>query len=198
MTFEHDFAYFYTCFCIHCFCRYEQLFVGREGTGSPFHHAHVYNWFYQIDGTKKWWFIDPYDSVLAYPLPAFGRAAAMMFVLFPYEGNLQDFPLFKYCPLYSAELNPGDVLYNPPMWWHAIKNVSPETVAVASRWHTDGIAGHEYMMTEEDYDVDRFASMGFMFGPGSIPFPADAFPALRRACDSAREEQPLYEPTTTK
>ena len=65
---------------------YEQLFIGREGTGTPFHHAHVYNWFYQIDGVKKWWFIDPYDTLLAYPVVVFGRAAAMMNVLFPYEG----------------------------------------------------------------------------------------------------------------
>jgi len=27
---------------------YEQIFVGREGTGSPFHHAAVYNMFYQV------------------------------------------------------------------------------------------------------------------------------------------------------
>lgn len=57
---------------------YEQLFVGREGTGSPFHHAAVHNWFYMIDGTKKWWFIDPYDLVLAYPIAYFGRAAGAL------------------------------------------------------------------------------------------------------------------------
>ncbi|CAK9251140.1 unnamed protein product [Sphagnum jensenii] len=149
---------------------YEQLFAGREGTGTPFHHAAVHNWFYMIDGTKKWWFVDPYDTVLGYPIAYFGRAAAALQVLFPYEGNLEDYPLFKYCPIYSTELNPGDVMYNPPMWWHAIKNTSPYTVAVASRWHTNGIAGHDYMMTEEDYDIERYSSMSFMMGPSSIPF----------------------------
>lgn len=43
---------------------YEQLFVGKEGTGSPFHHAANYNMFYMVDGKKQWWFIDPYDTFL--------------------------------------------------------------------------------------------------------------------------------------
>ena len=33
---------------------YEQIFVGKEGTGSPFHHAAVYNMFYMVDGSKQW------------------------------------------------------------------------------------------------------------------------------------------------
>lgn len=149
---------------------YEQIFVGRGGTGSPFHHAAVFNMFYQIDGTKKWWFIDPYDSFLCYPLHIFGKAAGMLAVLWPTDGNLKDFPLFKHCPVYSTELQPGDVLFNPPWWWHSIKNTSAVSVGVASRWHTDGIAGHNLMMTEEDYEVDRISSMGFMVGPSSWKF----------------------------
>ncbi len=149
---------------------YEQIFVGRGGTGSPFHHAAVFNMFYMIDGTKKWWFVDPYDSYLAYPIAIFGKAAGILAVLWPNEGNLKDFPLFKHCPVYSTELQPGDVLFNPPWWWHSIKNTSPVSVAVASRWHTNGICGHDLMMTEEDYEVDRFSSFGFMMGPSSWGF----------------------------
>lgn len=149
---------------------YEQIFVGRGGTGSPFHHAAVFNMFYQINGTKKWWFIDPYDTYLCYPLAIFGKAAGILAVLWPNEGNIKDFPLFQYCPIYSTELQAGDILFNPPWWWHSIKNTSETTVGVASRWHTDGIAGHNFMMTEEDYEVDRFSSMGFMLGPSSWGF----------------------------
>jgi len=91
---------------------YEQIFVGRQGTGTPFHHAAVYNWFYQVDGKKHWWFIDPYDSFLTYPVAILGRAAGFSFCLFPYEYNEKAFPLFQYCPMYSAVLEPGDVLFN--------------------------------------------------------------------------------------
>ena len=149
---------------------YEQIFVGRQGTGTPFHHAAVYNWFYQVDGKKHWWFIDPYDSFLTYPVAILGRAAGFSFCLFPYEYNEKAFPLFQYCPMYSAVLEPGDVLFNPPWWWHAIKNVTETTVAVASRWHTDGICGHKLVMTEEDYGMYRIGSFFFMMGLNSWSF----------------------------
>ena len=66
---------------------YEQIFVGREGTGSPFHHAAVYNMFYMVDGQKTWWFIDPYDTFLSYPIAALGKAAGVLLCLWPNEYN---------------------------------------------------------------------------------------------------------------
>jgi hypothetical protein len=62
---------------------YEQIFVGKEGTGSPFHHASVYNMFYMVDGQKTWWFIDPYDTFLAYPVAVLGKAAGILLCLWP-------------------------------------------------------------------------------------------------------------------
>jgi hypothetical protein len=149
---------------------YEQIFVGKKGTGSPFHNASVYNMFYQIDGVKRWWFVDPYDTFLAYPIILFGKAASVLFVLWPSAYNVEAFPLFKYCPVYTAELQPGDVLFNPPWWWHSIKNVTETTVAVASRWHTDGICGQNLTTTEENYNIYRWGSFAFFQGLASWPF----------------------------
>ena len=42
--------------------------------------------------------------------------------------NSQAFPLFQYCPVYSTVLDEGDVLFNPPYWWHSIRNVTETTV----------------------------------------------------------------------
>lgn len=149
---------------------YEQIFVGRQGTGTPFHDAAVYNMFYMVDGKKTWYFVDPYDTFLGYPLALMGRAASILMCLFPEDYNKEAFPLFKYCPVYKATLEPGDVLFNPPWWWHAIKNVTPTTVGVASRWHTDGICGHNLVMTEEDYDIYKIGSMFFQMGHKSWSF----------------------------
>lgn len=149
---------------------YEQLFVGKQGTGTPFHNAAVYNMFYMIDGQKKWWFVDPYDTFLAYPIVLFGRAASVIGCLFPIDYNKEAFPLFKYCPVYTAVVSPGDVLFNPPWWWHAVKNVTPVTAAVASRWHTGGIVGGTCLGSEEDYDVYRFGSFAFLNGLASWKF----------------------------
>ena len=38
-------------------CGFAQMFVGREGTGSPLHNAGTANWFYMVDGVKRWYLI---------------------------------------------------------------------------------------------------------------------------------------------
>lgn len=43
-------------------------------------------------------------------------------------------------------------------------------IGVASRWHTDGIAGHNCLMTEENYDIYRTGSFLFFSGWRGIPF----------------------------
>eukprot|EP00401_Gymnodinium_catenatum_P078595 CAMPEP_0117478956 /NCGR_PEP_ID=MMETSP0784-20121206/11630_1 /TAXON_ID=39447 /ORGANISM="" /LENGTH=323 /DNA_ID=CAMNT_0005273355 /DNA_START=96 /DNA_END=1067 /DNA_ORIENTATION=+ len=149
---------------------YEQIFIGKEGTGSPFHNASVYNMFYQVDGKKTWWFVDPYDTFLGYPAALLGRAAGVLMCLWPIDYNKEAFPLFKYCPVYKTELEPGDVLFNPPWWWHSIKNTTPFTVGVASRWHTDGIVGDKLVTSEEDYDIYRIGTLMFLMGRASWGF----------------------------
>ena len=52
----------------------------------------------------------------------------------PASAQREKFPLFEQVPVYSARLNPGDVLINPPWWWHAINNVTPSTIGCAVRW----------------------------------------------------------------
>ncbi|RYH19390.1 hypothetical protein EON65_26145 [archaeon] len=42
--------------------------------------------------------------------------------------QFQAFPLFQYCPVYGTVLDEGDVLFNPPYWWHSIRNVTETTV----------------------------------------------------------------------
>lgn len=152
---------------------YEQIFIGREGTGTPFHHAANYNFFYQITGAKRWYFIESFDTFLMYPIAIFGRAANASMCLYPDVYNKQAFPLFHYAPVYSTVLQPGDVLYNPAFWWHAIKNdVTPTSVAVASRWHTNGICGgwSNLSTAEENYDIYRVGSLFFFLGAASYQF----------------------------
>jgi hypothetical protein len=121
---------------LHKKCGYAQLFMGRQGTGTSFHCASGINWFYMIDGTKKWYFIDPYDSYIASPIFSWGVGAAAYLGLYPDDYPECVMPAFKYCPTYNADLQPGDVLYNPAWWVHGIKNTGEKTVAIASRWLT--------------------------------------------------------------
>ena len=149
---------------------YSQFFIGRQGTGTPLHNASNSNMFLMVDGSKRWYFIDPYDTYLAHPFYVWGGAAAMLLALFPDEYDESVMPAFKYCPYYYGDLNPGDVLHNPPWWCHGIRNTGEKTVGVATRWLTGGLVGAQLTSMEEDYNIHRWASFNFMTGPNSIPF----------------------------
>jgi len=149
---------------------YSQIFVGLKGTGAPFHCAPVWNFFYMTDGTKKWYIVDQYDSVLFYPFWPAGRAASISLVIYPDDYSEKACPEFKYCPWYEVETEPGDVFFMPPWWWHGVRNITEKTVGVASRWHTGGIGGANNMMTDEDYGIAPFASWNFLMGAYSWYF----------------------------
>ena len=51
----------------------------------------------------------------------------------PFEPNYETHPLFEYIDRVHVELEPGDILYNPPYWWHAVKNHS-DSIGVGYRW----------------------------------------------------------------
>ena len=113
-----------------------QLFIGGLGTGAVFHCANELNCFLNIYGKKQWTFVHPKYSLAMYS-SNFNKGifvgsrvkhnAPKRFL----EANL---PLYNRIPKLRITLEPGDLLLNPPWWWHAINNVSPVTIAVATRW----------------------------------------------------------------
>ena len=114
---------------------YSQMFLGYKATGSPLHCANTWNFFLMIDGTKKWTFIDPAHSEFVHAAltgnMVYGISESLSF---PRAVDFEKHPMFRYCPRSTVLLEPGDVLLNPPWWWHAIENLSPSSVGVSTRW----------------------------------------------------------------
>ena len=67
--------------------------------------------------------IDPTDNYLANPMINLGRGAYSFLPLYPDDYDESVLPAFKYCPYYWTDLQPGDCLFNPPWWGHAIREV---------------------------------------------------------------------------
>ena len=111
-----------------------QLFLGGKNTGTAYHCADNFNCFVMVHGEKEWRFVDARYSAWMYPfMPPSGLFA---FSPVPPFEPAPKFPLYKHVPKLRTRLKPGDVLVNPPWWWHAVKNVTPTTIAVATRWVT--------------------------------------------------------------
>lgn len=97
-----------------------QLIFGRgtnssdATTGTGWHCAPGNNFFVQVAGKKRWYFMDPEYSAVMSPLR--GGMVNMM------TGNKEMSKLMPHIPLRYADINAGDMLYNPDWEWHTIKN----------------------------------------------------------------------------
>ena len=86
-------------------------------TGSNWHCAIGNNWFAQVAGAKRWYFMDQTQSPWLKPMRA---GVNSFFTGAPDMNELQ-----KYLPTSFVELQAGDLLYNPDFMWHAVVNHQP-------------------------------------------------------------------------
>jgi hypothetical protein len=115
-----------------------QVFIGGEGSYTPLHNAYGDNIFTQAYGEKEWMIYPSIYSMIMDPDPAQNvyRNASYRYgggIFNPFEPNFETHPLFQYIDGYHLVLKPGDVLYNPPYWWHAVKNPT-DSIGVGYRW----------------------------------------------------------------
>lgn len=115
---------------------YIHLFLGGPGTGTDYHCANGVNFFVNIYGQKEWFFVNSAHSPWMYGMVhvpgAFGFSP-VKFEQTPAE-QFEQCPLYSCVPIFKTCLNPGDVLINPSWWWHAVRNVTDETIGCATRW----------------------------------------------------------------
>jgi len=107
-----------------------QLFFGGKNTGTAMHCAWNANAFFNIKGRKRWMLVDPVYSVYLKPVPSTNG----LFAITPFDAfsSSEDNPITR-LPRYDVVLEEGDFLFNPYWWWHAVRNESPYTIAVANR-----------------------------------------------------------------
>ncbi|GAB4253342.1 MAG: hypothetical protein Kow0079_08800 [Vicingaceae bacterium] len=116
-----------------------QAFIGGDQTKSVIHNAAASNIFVQVHGVKEWrlYPIDYSIVIDPYPIKNIYRSAPYKTEegpFDPFNPNYENpYSLYKYIDSYEAVLNPGDVLWNPPYWWHTIVNHG-ETIGVGYRW----------------------------------------------------------------
>ncbi len=114
-----------------------QVFIGGKDSYTPLHNAFSCNIFTQAYGQKEWYLYPPEYSLVFDPDPAQNIYRSISFrqggIFNPFDPDYDKFPLFRYLDRIHVMLNAGDVFYNPPYWWHAVKNPS-DSIGVGYRW----------------------------------------------------------------
>ena len=98
-----------------------QIFIGYEKMGSDIHAAMGCNIFRQIVGRKKWWLIPMSELPLLSPRLNAGAFSIETKTLIG-RGDVDPSPWIGKLNRWEVEVNPGDMLFNPPWVFHGILN----------------------------------------------------------------------------
>ncbi len=114
-----------------------QMFLGGKGNEAALHNAHQANLFIQVWGEKKWVIYPSYYFPAVDPDPVRNLYRNAPFrkgpPFNPFNPDYEMYPRFEYIQGYEIHLKPGDILYNPPYVWHAVKNLT-DSIACSYRW----------------------------------------------------------------
>lgn len=114
-----------------------QCFIGSKNVYQDLHCAPGGNFFVQVAGRKRWTLFHPRFSPLVHPLPMcpfqFSSSALGGYKHHELVSPGQD-NFLNHIPRYQVTLNPGDVLFNAPWWWHEVHNLDDFTIGSAVRW----------------------------------------------------------------
>jgi len=105
------------------------LFVGSNHTFTNGHCDVGSSVFMMVQGRKRWVFFPPEDTPYLYPIPQPHNVAFNVGVDV-WHPDFERAPLFARARGQEVILEPGDVLFFPSMWWHAVQNLDSETVGV--------------------------------------------------------------------
>ena len=100
------------------------LFIGYgKNKGSNLHCGGSGNFFCMITGKKHWTLINPkYSCLLKGVLSESGIHGQTRFDML--DQPLETHPkMLTHIPRYEITLEAGDILWNPPWWWHRIYNI---------------------------------------------------------------------------
>jgi len=81
--------------------------------------------FFMLQGNKRWIFFPPSETMFLFPTAHANNAAYNTQVdVWNYSFEyLKQFPVLSLARGFSVVLEPGDVLFFPSLWWHAVENL---------------------------------------------------------------------------
>jgi len=108
------------------------MFVGRRSYTDCHEHGAYDAFMCQVAGSKEV-ILHPPDEVHArvlYASPALGNWSPVRF----FSVDAIRFPMFAMNKPWKAEVNPGDALYIPNPWWHAVVALDDEVGITVTCW----------------------------------------------------------------
>ncbi|XP_070565402.1 jmjC domain-containing protein F-like [Ptychodera flava] len=114
-----------------------QLWIGTRGNVTPLHYDRNHGLLAQIVGRKELLLFSPEDTSNLYPYPSYSnRSHTSRVNLRELETEGSRFPKLEDAQRYHCILQPGELLYMPPFWWHDVTSLD-DCVSITLPWDLD-------------------------------------------------------------
>lgn len=113
------------------FARYTNVWFGGDRCKTALHHDSMPNLFVQIYGKKRFYFFAP--SQTEYLYPARGAAYPNHSRVNVFDPDESKFPRYTKAESEELVVEPGDMLYIPQLWWHAVDTLT-NSISVNFWW----------------------------------------------------------------
>lgn len=114
------------------------MWASAAGNITPLHYDLCHGFLVQIVGRKRWTLFSPDDYRLLYPSSSIdpNPLSSQVSIEQWYAGDASQrarFPKVADAEPYHVDLEPGDIMYTPPFWWHHVETVEP-SISVLLPW----------------------------------------------------------------
>ena len=100
------------------------VWMGQPNVVAHCHYDGYHNFYAQLYGTKKFTMFPPNSWPGLYPYPFLHPSHAQAQVNLSDDADVALFPLTRRVEAYQVVLQPGDLLYMPPLWFHHVESLS--------------------------------------------------------------------------
>ena len=170
-----------------------RVWIGNRVTVAP-HFDVADNLACVMAGRRRFILFPPEQTANLYPGPMDATPANVPISMVPLDDpDLERFPLYRQAldAALVAELEPGDAIYIPYMWWHGVQSLGPFNVLMNYWWSRDDVSARHpygallhlaYVLYGDMPSVERQAWRAlydhYVFQTGGDPM--EAFPPAQR------------------
>ena len=108
-----------------------QLFASPGGTTSPLHYDQLHNLFFQISGIKRFILFPPAATTHLVPFPVNHPLDRRSQINLSHGEYIHETQTAAELGQRVVLLQPGDMLYLPPFWWHEVIGEGEENISLS-------------------------------------------------------------------
>lgn len=117
------------------------LFISQKGLVTPFHYDEMPNLFTQIYGRKRFILAKPDEWMNFYCYPH-GHPSNRQSQVDEYNPDLNRFQDFEKIQGFEAIIEPGEVLFIPPFYFHHVENPYSPTISMSWWYQMDDVTNY--------------------------------------------------------